>query len=265
MSYLKQSLVYDGQDKYINFGLSSKNNTLGAQESIDNYIQTETNNNINSVVDMEKHRYKTSLTGQTINFYFSSGNTTGGTYGAFFTYATFNISDITFNNSNFQNSFFILDFYDTYDSNIQNKITSTYLVNLGNSNISSYNINNSDIYKLPIPLYYINNNAISGITPTFITGYTRFHFYNANIGHLQIFYNQIYSGYTTDLQFYFPTIINTNNNTFKLCGGNSLNCYQYVKSSIYINKFNNSITNIQTLQTNYPSGNTFNYQTGTYS
>jgi len=264
MAYLKQNIVYDGKDKFINFGLSAKNNTLGAQTSIDNYIQTETNNGINSVVDGEKFRYKTCLTGQTLNFYFASGNTTGGTYGSYFTYATFNNTDITYNNSNFQNSFFILDFYDTYDSNIQNKITSIYLVNKGNSNNSIYNIYNSDIYKLPLPLYYINDNIISGITPTLITGYTRFHFYNANIGKLQIFINYVYSGNTTDLQFYFPTIINTVNNTFKICGGNQLKCYQYIKSSLYINKFNNSITNTQTLQQNYPTGSTFNYQTGKY-
>ena len=105
------------------------------------------------------------------------------------------------------------------------------------------------------------------------TLYLRISFYNAKTGKVSVFYNFDNSNYTSPEKMYFKVDfshengiynIDTNSNT-----GNNPNiaAYElgYNSNKLYLNKYNKTFDNYNNLQQNYPTGNTFNYETATYT
>jgi hypothetical protein len=262
MSIIKEKIKYNGLDLNFNFNLDSKDDFLDYQQEIDTLTQVISNSSINSSVDQEVRRFKIS-TSTNLNFYLY--NITGNTY-ANNLYATgFNSNEIQYSNNNVLNSFFILDFYDSIDINTQNRIFTSYMTIINQTNASTTYIlntsNSNQFCYLYVPLSYINIQ-----TGSTITGYTKFSFYNAKTGSVKLFYNQDNGNLTNNERMLFKTILNLTNKTWSFNTTSFPNIYadEEIKSTAYINRINAAVPKFNNKQQLYPTGNTFNYKTGTY-
>lgn len=191
-------------------------------------------------------------------------NTQQFNYQQSFLGAGFSQNDIDTNSSNMQNSFFIANYYDTFNSQTQTKLFNGYLTYIDNAPISTtphYLINPTGTGR-QFYYFYMPNNYLTALTGTTATGYTQFTFYNSKTGAMQLFYNQSNSGSTTNEKLYFKTILNLTNKTFRFVNS-PLNAYQ-VPPSDYVDRYNTSVTSMTMNQEVYPSGNSFNFLTGKY-
>ena len=102
----------------INFTLSSRDSFTGYQQEIDNLTEFTSIELVNPEVDVEVRRFKLipSVPSVILNFNFYSGSV----YGTSYTYAGF-MTDTDQKSTAKQNSFYILDFYDTYNTYTQRK------------------------------------------------------------------------------------------------------------------------------------------------
>jgi hypothetical protein len=274
MSIIKEKIKYLGADMNLKFNLGSNDGFLGYQQEIDNLTQVVSLDLVNPELDVEERKFKYipnigPLTLQ-FNFHLPPGNNFLST----FLVVGFNGNEITGNSSNILNSFFIMDFYDTFDVNTQVKIFTTYLTKLismdayGNKTyIPTYTINAgvpNQLYYWYIPVWYINAN----LTGTTITGYTKFSFYNAKSGTTALFYNYDNESLSTPEKMYFKTELNLLNKTWKILTppshANVVIANQLWTSPEYNQKVNDTITNFNNEQQNYPSGSTFVYIDGKY-
>jgi hypothetical protein len=259
MSIIKEKIKYAGSGMTINFGLSSNNSFLGYQQEIDNLTQVVSLDLVNPEIDVEERRFKSfnsSMLIPQLEFQFFSG-----TYQNNFLAAGFTLNNILYNASNILNSFFIMDFYNTYDVNTQIKIFTTYLTKIGI--IPLYDINaTNQLYYWYIPMWYLN--AQTGST---ITGYAKFTFYNAKTGTIALFYNNDNLAYTTPEKMYFKVEINIPNKTWKFTNPSFplILAKQLYTSTQYNQRVNDTVTNFNNEAQNYPSGQTFNYLDGKYN
>jgi len=258
---IKEKIKYNGLDLNLNFSLDSKDDFLDYQQEIDTLTQVLSVSLINNSVDQEVRRFKIS-TSTNLNFYLY--NTTGNTY-ANNLYATgFNSNEIQYNN-NVLNSFFILDFYDSIDINTQNRIFTSYMTIINQTNASTTYIlntsNSNQFCYLYVPLSYINIQ-----TGSTVTGYSKFSFYNAKTGSVKIFFNNDNSTLTNNERMLFKTELNLSNKTWKFDTRSFPNLFMFeeIKSTAYINRINAAVPKFNNKQQLYPTGNTFNYKTGTY-
>ncbi len=185
------------------------------------------------------------------------------TYDTSFINAGFSQAEINGNSSTMLNSFFILDFYNTYDINTQTKIFTTYLTKIGDK--SQYTINastNNQLYNLYVPVSYIELQ-----TGTTTNGYAKFTFYNAKYGNTVLFYNQDNVGISTPEKMYFKIKLDLVNKTWEIIGTSApnINAKQLANSTQYNDRINNTITNINNVRQNYPSGNTYQYSGNSYT
>lgn len=266
MSIIKEKIRFTGNDINLRFGLNTDNNLYGLQQEIDRYTQISTSNSINEGNDLEVRRFKFGTINEThLSFLFWNGTS----YNNSFQNAGFTSNEINNKTKDFLNSYFILDFYDSFDTNTQNKFKSFYLTKFTNGYLSRYEIKKSiQYYNLLIPINFFEN-----YTGTTITGYTRFSFFNAKTGEIKLFYNQDNENFKTPEKFYFKTILNLENMTWDVDteSFNSLTPkYIYAKelkyenNKEYIDKYRNTYNNFENKQIVYPTGNTFNYETGKY-
>jgi hypothetical protein len=188
-----------------------------------------------------------------IDFYFYDYDNSN--YLRNFTIAGFNETDITFNNLNYKNSFFIWELYDSYNEENQRFIYKNYYNRLPNINFSGLIFINSEFKKILIPNYFINE--FSGDT---ITGYSKFMFFNGETGKYHLFYNKLNENIENEERYYSKTIINKNNKTLQL---DSLEFYEEINAVTYLNKINNEAS-FNLFKETYPSGFTFNYKDGKY-
>lgn len=261
----KEKIKFKGRDMNIQFTLGGNNNLLGFQQEIDKFTQIKTTNSINEGRDQEVRRFKFILENIFLLFSFWDGLN----YGSSFIKAGFTSAEINGLSDNFLNSYFILDFYDTFNPNIQNKIFSTYLTKLGLDDHSWFILTDDiQFYKLAIPIDYFDKQ-----TGNTITGYTRFSFYNAKTGKVQLFYNNDNAGLTTPEKMYFKTILTLNNKTWKIdtpaithpvIKNIPAKELKYSENKGYIDRYNETFEDYDNLQQVFPSGNTFNYKDAKY-
>ncbi len=248
----------------IKIPLESMNDFTGFQQEIDNLTSFTAIDLINTVNDAETRKYKIESINPATNILFQFYNINLANWFNSFLTAGFTIEEATKNGLNFLNSFFILDLFDTYDVNTQTKIFTTYLTKKGSSTLSSYAITGSgnQFYYWYIPVSYIE--AQTGMTST---GYTRFMFYNAKSGKTTIFYNSDNSALKTEERMQFKVIFNHINRTWKFATLSypTILVKEIINNQEYINKVNNTFNNIDSLQQQPPSGNTFNYTGGKVS
>ena len=243
----------------INFGLSAEDGFLGYQQEIDNLTQVVGVDLVNPELDVEERRFKSLnsfLLAPQIKFEFYKV-----TYQNNFLAAGFTPEDIATQSSNMLNSFFIMDFYDTYDANTQIKIFTTYLTKIGKTPtyiISGYPFGTSQLYYWGIPLWYINAQSSSTVN-----GYVKFSFYNATDGKIALFYNNANAALTTLEKMYFKAELNLLSKTWKFMT-TSILAKQLSTSPTYNQKVNNTVANFNNETQDYPSGNTFNYISGIY-
>ena len=130
---IRQKIKLDGTTMNLNFTLSSNDDFYGQQQEIDNLVQAVSNSLINPENDVEERRFKYNPNNSTAILNFQFYDQINNTYSSSFTAAGFTSDEITNNRNNILNSFFILDFYDSFDVNSQNKIFTTYLTKIVNN------------------------------------------------------------------------------------------------------------------------------------
>lgn len=270
MSIIKKNIRFDNDDMYIQIPITGGLNFTGNQQEIDTFVNLKSTKSINDAVDGEVYKFKWGLTSfnRIIDFSFSSNTITG--WESNYYYAGFTVDEVEGRNIKFLNSFYIMDFFNSYSPTNQTKIFSAYLTNL-NLNVaqsgtlpsSRYFLNeNFQLYNQYIPLGYLD------ITGDTYVGYSRFSFYNAKTGKIVVFYNKDNEQKTTPEKMYFKTVLNFNDKTWYFDTPGFINGVGYARelknSDKYIQKYNNTFENFNNLQQNYPSGNTFDFETGKY-
>lgn len=258
MRLVQYKFLNNGLDKSINIPLSYNINTVGEEDALNNYINQATTDNVNNVNDIEKFKFKNN---NIINISFNYSGITS--YVTDYTAIGFTNDDIILSRNNFKNSFYIIDLYDSFNSNIQNKIATNYFTVLGNTNSSIYNVSttiNNQLAFLYIPINIINN--ITGNTAIY---YIRYSFYNANLGKLHLFYNSENINMLTDEKYYYKINIDISNKSFNfITEVANITPLEVINNANYIDKFNRSLDILPQKQQNYPTGNTFNYLDQTY-
>jgi hypothetical protein len=257
---MKETIRLKNQEINLKIRLGLHDAFTGFQQEIDNLTTITTNDLINPIVDKEVRRFKNARNGFLMDVLFY--NNASNQHGMDLTYVGFTNDELTTKSLSAQNSFFILEYYDSYDIYEQNKIFTTYFTKIGE--FPYYIINsesNSQFYYWYIPISYINSQ-----TGNTVTGYTKFSFYNAKLGKIHVFYNGDYESESTSLRLYFKTILNLANNTWNIqtpsysnLGVLNLIELSYNTYKQYIDRVNDTIGNFENLAQAYPSGNTFNY------
>lgn len=253
----------------INIG-STYNNELGIQQQIENLTHNTSNDLINPHVDGEVSRFKFKEEEliHTYKFYFGLNTNTG------LINAGFTSIELASRALNVENSFFILDFYDTYNSSIQRKLFTTYITKIDNTaHVSEYMIGVlpinygqlipvDQIKYLYIPKWFINEN--SGNTTQNI--YLKFSFYNAKIGKTSTFYNNANTSINTSEKYYLTCTLDLLNKRWFV--PNSLNKIstfnELITSQEFLDRINNTFETTNVIRQIYPTGDTYNYKTNKY-
>ena len=280
MSIRKETIKFNNKDLNLVINLSGNNEFTGYQQEIDNFTEKTKIELINPVVDNEVSRFQYDSSDRgpvNILFYFTR---TGTEYNNTFdsTGAGFSYSEINKNNAKIQNSFFIMDVYDSYDNYTQNKLFTTYLTKILDGDRSGI-INNR---RYGIPKYRIYNDTVNQLYTHYIPKsyveihpssnkslYAKFSFYNADTGRLYPFYNKDRENQQTPLKMYFNIRIDVKTMRWKFLSygfgsSNDVVAYQIPTHFKYVNKVNAGIEKFDNEQQNYPEGNTFD-EDGTYS
>ena len=275
---IKETIKYSGSGATLQFSLGSGINLFDYQQQIDNITEETKEVLVNPIIDHEVRRFSYAYaTAGATNLIFQF--TPNGTYYTnSFTYAFFTPTEIAENDKKIQNSFFILDFYNSPDDNTQSRIFTTYLTKiLGNYDIVT-TTKNKPYYKMLPSIacqfynWYIPKTYLDVQTGTTVTGYTRFSFYNAKKGTLALFYNKDNDGYSAIEKPYFKTELDLQNMTWKfIYDGANTNpslppdaiARQYASTNPYSEKVNDTVDKFENLQQDYPAGDIF-VDDGTY-
>ena len=252
----------------IKFGLSTNDGFSGLQQEIDNLTQNTSDDLINSPIDVEVRKIAYELTSGPLKLQFNFHVGSANSFGTLFENAGFTINEITMKSSNILNSFFIMDFYDSYDINNQVKIFTTYLTKItaGTTGtvepISEYSLGSSpnQLYYWYVPVAYLTGSTING--------YVKFSFYNAKTGRVQPFYNYDNESLISSQKLFFNATINVNNKTWNIytpaTHAKVVIARELWNSPEYTEKVDKSIVSMKNESQNYPSGNSFDYVTGKY-
>ena len=241
-------IKFNSQDIKLKFNLSDENKFTGYQQEIDKMVEDTSNSLINPVIDNEIRRFKylPSNPAMTLSFFFNLGAS----------WVNYFPNLVVDGNSQTRNSFFILDLYNTFDSNTQSKIMTNYLTKIKSASCIINSATPNQFYFWNIPLSY-----------TGTTAYARFSFYNATDGTLSLFYNNDNSALKTSEKMYFRVELNQANMTWRILTSSfpTAYAYQLPNSSAYVARVNNGISNFENKKQVFPAGEIFQHTTGTYS
>lgn len=250
MSINKIIIPFTGKDKIIKISLDSVDSAYGQQQSISNAMNDVTNGLINPIVDIETSRFKynPTLPAAILSFYFHINGSHTNTFE----------SGLTENM--LLNSFFMLDFYDTYDTYTQTKIFRTYLTKVGE--FPQYQINAENQYNI----WYVPQSFIDSSSGGTALGYVKFSFYNALTGLVSTFYNYNNRDLKTNEKMFFKSELNISNRTWKIITTSfpSILAYEFPATNLYSNRINNTVNNVEQSKPNYSPNLAFDYQTQTY-
>lgn len=257
MPIIREQVLLTGKNiSGITITLSSNDGFIGYQQEIDNLTQATMVDLVNPAVDVEKRKYK--MFNHTI-FSFKWNNV------ATFTAAGFTQNEINSKTSNVINSFFILDYYDSYDPNTQRKIFTTYLTKIGTVPVYSLypNANNQFYY------WYVPQSYVDIQTGTTITGYVKLSFYNAKSGTTTTFYNAVNDTAllgSTPQKLYFTAKLDLINRTWQFLNlvSDTVDARNLVLSTAYNTRVDNTFGKYDNRKQLYPSGSTYNYKTNKY-
>lgn len=253
--FIKEKILNNGIDGHIKITLNSSDEFIGVQQEIDELTKFKSLDLVNPIVDEEKFRFKLNPTIPVTRIEFQFSNIPD------FLYAGFTQDEITGFTTNIKNSFFILDYYDSFNLNTQRKIFTTYLTKIGIEPIYNVSSNTSNqFYYWYVPKSYIDSN-----TGNTVTGYTKFSFYNAKTGGIIIFYNNDNIALTTPEKYYFKTELNLTNRTWKFFNSNIIAIEQkYSGINNYNKKVDDTFNKQDLLKEMFPTGNSYNYKTNRY-
>lgn len=257
MSIIQQK-IYLGKNSTgatLTFGLSADINVSGYQQEIDRLTEETKQKLINPIEDYEITRFRYGSTAR-LWFYFLNSNNTNhyNNYSS----AGFNGSEINNKDDVFRNSFYILDFYDTYSSNTQTRLFTNYQTQLGSAPQFQFDSNQGyQISYCNIPNWFINAQNYS-----FIRAYVKFSFYNAKDGNLQLFYNNAINDASDPENLYFEVYLYPQSRTWRFAS-TPINAYEVNPENAYVERNNETFQNFENKKQCYPDGNVFE-DDGTY-
>ena len=265
MSIIKERIKINNKDVNLKITLSGRNQISGYQQEIDNMTEETKDELINPIIDNEVKRFSYISENLTLlYFYFGSSSPQSN-----FIQAGFTNTEIDSASNNLLNSFFIMDFYDSFDPYTQTKIFTIYntLVLKGETDtgtpIPSYKINDDNLnqfYHWFIPKSYLDTQT--GLTTT---GYIKFSFYNAKTGKVYLFYNKDNESLSTPEKMYFETLLDLNTMTWDIIKSSTdAKAYEIPRTNIYAEKVNNAVDSFDNQQQDYPSKTIFNPEDGKY-
>jgi len=264
MSIIKERILNTGLDMNLKISLGSHDSFTGYQQEIDNLTQFTTNRLINPPIDAEVMRFAMTPNVISTKFSFSFYQAISSPqYKTSYTYAGISSSTDPTGKAK-QNSFYIMDFYDSYDPYTQRKIFSTYLTKLGTTPSSLYTVDSKadQLFYWSIPRYYLNEQ-----TGTTCIAYIRFTFINALLGETTLFYNNLASiDFKSPAKMHFKVELDLIRKTWEVLEVNLSTLYarELAGSTAYIERMNNTYPKTKTIQQEYPDGNTYNYVDNDY-
>jgi len=275
MSIIRERIKFNNLDTNIKFGLGIGNRLSGYQQEIDSLTEETKVELTNPIIDNEVRRfqYDSNDAGVTyLWFYFSAGGSSA--YNSFTTTgARFQTNEINNTNSGIQNSFFIMDFYDTYDNYTQTKIFTIYNTQIlkgeksGTTPIPKYKLFSDTVnqfYNWYVPKSYIDEQ-----TGSTVTGYIKFSFYSAKFGDITLFFNNDNGGLKTPERMYFKVLLNLNTMTWKFDYSSTnfppnAKAFQVPFTTTYSQRVNDTVESFENEQQNPPDGNVFDWTDGKY-
>lgn len=271
MQIIKEKIVFNGNDGIVKIPLSSYDGFLGSQQEIDNLTDNMSKDLINPPIDGEKIKF----TFKSINIYnkldfrFNTPTPLFANSDAGFTEI-----ELMRGSANVLNSFFILDYYDSYNQNVQSRIFTTYITKIGHFPIyiigihpNTHELVNNQISNLYIPKWYLNKFTTRAI------GYAKLSFYNAKSGNTTLFYNNAFANYTTQLKMYFRVDLDLVHRTWRFMEviNNIVDARALTTSAGYTARIDNTLTKQKNIKQVYPPvvgsdapATIFDYNTGTY-
>lgn len=280
MPIIKERIKFENQDVNLKINLGVGNRFSGYQQEIDNLTEETKVELTNPITDNEVRRFQYGGTLANLVFYFTANGTvyqnSFGTAGA-----RFEDAEIDDYSNKIRNSFFTMDFYDSFDDYTQTRIFTIYQTQVLDGEksgsipipIPKYQIYSDTVnqfYSWYVPKTFIDQNIQSGATT--VTGYVKFSFYNAKYGNMALFYNKDYvnpENPASPERMYFKVQLNLNSMTWKFnySGDNyppNAVAYQLPFTNAYSQKTNESIENFDNKKQDYPDDNTFDSETGNY-
>jgi hypothetical protein len=262
----KHTIKFNGGNVNIKIPLISNDNFVGYQQEIDSLTQVTSNDLVNPELDVEVRRFRYDPLVSQANLVFFFYDNTTNTYISNLTSNDFTIDELKNNSSCVLNSFYVLDFYDTYDVNTQSKIFTTYLtkINEGYTGVYYPRYKIHETYKNQLYYWYVPQSFINSQTASTVVGYVKLSFFNGKTGNIVSFTNND-SVTTTSQKLFFKVQLNLYNKTWKFINTNFPNIYTYeIPSNAYTNKIDDSVEKIENLKQAFPTGTIFNNTTGTY-
>lgn len=272
MQIEKTQLVLSNRIANIKIPISIKDDFTGIDiENID-FINESINNSINPVIDNEVYKFKY------INYspyilYFMFGENFIDLINNNWTYSGFNNNDIIMKSDSFRNSFIIMEIFDGFFPQNQDRVGVSYYTKLGGRpeinlgpSVEFEGYSSNQFSYIYIPKYIIDKN-----TDNVQTYYVRFSFYNAKTGKVQMFYNNKNGNLTTSEKMYAKIEVNkeTMNWSFNVVDGQHYTILrELMNAENYLDKINNTLSNKNNKKQVFPMGNKkyviFDYKTGDY-
>ena len=244
-------------DVSVKLPLSANNNISGFQDSINDFIESETGLSINPADDGEKFRY---LVIRTLNYRFNFYNSTTGTFSRSLENAGFSESNIINADESIFKSFFILQVYDTFDSKNQILLHTAYLNGFNflriNDDItdSTYSITND----LEFSTHYYPNTFIDQLNGNVVTLYIKCSFYNSITGKFQLFFNEDREDDKTEEKFYHRIEVNVTNKSYDVINISATDIdFKESINTDFVDKVNETIESFSNEKPTFPDGNAF--------
>ena len=255
MRLVKEKIKLKNEDVTLKIELCSNNNLNGLEESINDFVQEEIEQSINSIIDGDKTRF---LPDAQVEYIFNFFNSTTSDFTPSLLNAGFTNVDISNREEFVLRSFYIIQLFDSI--NIENQI----LIHNGyyngfnfifeNGTNSSYLITEDDEFSN----FYILNNFINEITgSTTVNLFAKFLFYNAKTGKLQVFFNEDNENLTTEEKMYFQVTLDLLTKTYTFFPSNILNIKELVNEE-FVDKTNDTLSSFVNEKPTFPTGTTFN-------
>ena len=250
MRLIKEKHRSVGKDLNIKIPLGANANLNGLQQSINDYIERETGLSINPVIDGETFRFIRNID-QNFRFEFFDGSI----YTPSLITAGFTQDEIDSQEDVVTNSFYILQIYDSINSDNQILLHNSYYNGTSFTSASSiYNIPVSEEFSnIYIPEWFINETNDNEIVM-----YGTFLFFNAKTGKLEVFFNKDNQFETSDDKLYNTITLNKSNRNYSIQSNSATIMLRELINSDYVDKLNESLNTFNNEIPQFPSGDKFN-------
>jgi hypothetical protein len=249
-----------------NFSLATNDDYIGYQQEIEALTTSTGDDLINPIIDGDITRFVFASDLSNLIFKFKFYDDNSGTYLTNLNNSGLTDDDINKSKTTLLSSFFILDLYNSYDQNNQNKICTTYLTKINKSDVagkSEYTINSTN--KNQFSDWYVPNYFFDSETGETLSCYVKFSFYCGRTGNIVQFYNYENESLISSQKLFFNATLNLYNKTWVIDSNDTsvLNIMELKTAPSYTNKISDAVSKVENRIQNYPVGNTF--QDGGYS